>query len=411
MSESIGTRIKHAWSLLVNKDPTKYSPEYYNDGYSTAYRPDGVQSTGITDKTIIGTLYNRLALDVASLQILHVRTNENSQYAETIKSSLNYALNDEANIDQTGMAFIQHVMMQMFEDGAVAIMPTRATANPIQTGGFEVQELRAGVVKHWAPNSVDIRIYNDITGNHHDYWVPKKTCAIVQNPLYEVMNEPNSTLQRLIRKLQLLDSVDEATGSGKLDIIIQLPYVIRSQSRRDEADKRIKSIEAQLAGSKYGVAYTDGTEKVIQLNRPAENNLLKQVEYLTSMLYSQLGLTTKVFDGTADETEMLNYFSRTINPLISAVVKEMSRKFLTKTARSQNQALMYFRDIFALAPLDKLSKSLDALSRNEIVSPNDGRAILGMKPNADPEADIPRNRNLNDASDDGSSKGVVNEED
>lgn len=398
MAETLGGWFKHKWNALTSRDPTKYQPPM-STGTITSYRPDRVTMSITSDRTIVGSLYNRLAMDVASLEYVHARVNKDGQFQETIDSGIHYCLNDEANIDQTGMALIQDAMMRLFEEGCVAIIPVNTTLNPIETGGFDVKTLRVGVVKSWSPEQVEVRVYNDHDGEKYDIWLPKKMVAIVQNPLYEVMNEENSSLQRLIRKLQLLDSVDEASSSGKLDIIVQLPYVIRSEKRRQEAENRIKSIEGQLSGSKYGVAYTDGTEKVIQLNRPAENNLLSQIEYLWDIVYSEIGLTTKVFNGTADEAEMKNYYSRTIDPLADAIVGEMNRKFLSKTARSQRQKLMYFRDIFKLATLETLASAMDSLSRNEIMSPDDGRAILGWRPSPNPDAKIPKNRNLNDDSD------------
>jgi hypothetical protein len=340
-------------------------------------------------------MYNRIAIDVAAVSIQHVRVDQNGSYMETIESSLNTVLNLDANLDQTGRAFLQDVVMSMFDEGCVAIVPTDTSIDPSKSDSYIIETVRVGKIIEWFPEHVRVRLYNEKKGVKEDILVLKKTTAIVENPLYAVMNEPNSTLQRLIRKLNLLDSIDEQSGSGKLDLIIQLPYVIKSEARRQQAENRRKDIEEQLSGSKYGIAYTDGTEHITQLNRPAENNLMAQIQYLTSMLYSQLGLTTSVFDGTAEEKEMLNYYNRTIEPILEAIVTEMKRKFLTKTARTQRQSIMWFRNPLKLAPVIELANIFDKFSRNEILTSNELRAIIGYKPSTDSRADELRNKNLN----------------
>lgn len=388
----ITNRLQHAWNAFLNRDPT-----YIDKGYGSYRRPDRVRLTVSNERSIVSSLYNRLSIDVSSIGIQHVRVDQNGRYIETINSGLNNALNLQANIDQTGRAFLQDVVMSMFDEGCVAIIPTDTTLNPNITGGYDIETFRTGQILEWFPEHVRVRVYNERIGEKQDIVVPKTMVAIIENPLYSVMNEPNSTLQRLISKLNLLDAIDQQSGSGKLDLIIQLPYVIKTEARRQQAEIRRKEIEDQLAGSKYGIAYTDGTEKVTQLNRPAENNLLAQITYLTSMLYGQLGITESVFDGTADEKTMLNYHNRTIEPVIAAIVDEMKRKFLTKTARSQNQTLMYIRDPFKLVPVSQIADIADKFTRNEILSSNDVRAIVGYKPSDDPKADELRNKNLNQA--------------
>lgn len=389
----IRDRLQHAWNAFVYNDNTYTNPQNLG-GFST-FKPDRVHFSRGVEKSIVTSVYNRLALDVASLAIKHVRLDENGRYMEEVNSGLQNCLNIEANIDQTGRAFLQDVVMSMLDEGCVAIVPVDTTVNPAVSGSYEINTLRTGKILEWYPAHVRIRVYNDKKGIHEEITLPKSSVAIIENPLYAVINEPNSTMQRLIRKLNLLDVVDEQTSSGKLDLIIQLPYVIKSETRRKQAEERRKDIEMQLSGSKYGIAYTDGTERITQLNRPAENNLMKQVEYLTSMLYSQLGLTQSIMDGSADEKTMLNYYNRTIEPIIAAIVDEMKRKFLTKTARSQKQTVMYFRDPFKLVPVNEIAEIADKFTRNEIMTSNEIRQIVGMKPADDPSADELRNKNLN----------------
>ena len=386
-------RLQHAWNAFVYNDNTYTNPQNLG-GFST-FKPDRVHFSRGVEKSIVTSVYNRLALDVASLAIKHVRLDENGRYMEEVNSGLQNCLNVEANIDQTGRAFLQDVVMSMLDEGCVAIVPVDTTVNPAVSGSYEINTMRTGKILEWYPAHVRIRVYNDKKGIHEELTLPKSSVAIIENPLYAVINEPNSTMQRLIRKLNLLDVVDEQTSSGKLDLIIQLPYVIKSEARRKQAEERRKDIEMQLSGSKYGIAYTDGTERITQLNRPAENNLMKQVEYLTSMLYSQLGLTQSIMDGSADEKTMLNYYNRTIEPIIAAIVDEIKRKFLTKTARSQRQTVMCFRDPFKLVPVNEIAEIADKFTRNEIMTSNEIRQIVGMKPADDPSADELRNKNLN----------------
>ena len=389
----IRDRLQHAWNAFVYNDNTYTNPQNLG-GFST-FKPDRVHFSRGVEKSIVTSVYNRLALDVASLAIKHVRLDENGRYMEEVNSGLQNCLNVEANIDQTGRAFLQDVVMSMLDEGCVAIVPVDTTVNPAVSGSYEINTMRTGKILEWYPAHVRIRVYNDKKGIHEEITLPKSSVAIIENPLYAVINEPNSTMQRLIRKLNLLDVVDEQTSSGKLDLIIQLPYVIKSEARRKQAEERRKDIEMQLSGSKYGIAYTDGTERITQLNRPAENNLMKQVEYLTSMLYSQLGLTQSIMDGSADEKTMLNYYNRTIEPIIATIVDEIKRKFLTKTARSQKQTVMYFRDPFKLVPVNEIAEIADKFTRNEIMTSNEIRQIVGMKPADDPSADELRNKNLN----------------
>ena len=390
-------RLQHAWNAFLNRDPTY---EFRDHGMISTYKPDRVRFTRGNERSIVTSVYNRIALDVSSIDINHAKLDENGRFKEVIQSGLNECLTLNANIDQTGKAFIQDVVMSMMDEGCVAIVPVDTTINPEVSGSFDIQSLRTGNIIEWRPEFVKVRLYNDRTGQKEDVLLPKKSVAIIENPLYAVINEPNSTMQRLIRKLNLLDVIDEQSGSGKLDLIIQLPYVIKSEARRQQAENRRKDIEMQLAGSKYGIAYTDGTEKITQLNRPAENNLMKQIEYLTSMLYSQLGITQSVLDGTADERTMLNYYNRTIEPIISAIIDEMKRKFLTKTARTQNQSIVYFRNPFKLVPINELAEISDKFTRNEIATSNEIRQIIGWKPSDDPGADELRNKNLNQKAED-----------
>ena len=398
MAESFLSRLKHAWNAFFNnKDPT---PKYQDIGASYYYRPDRQRFTGGNERTIVTSVYNRIALDAAAVEIKHVRLDKNGRYLETIDSGVNRCLNEEANIDQTGRAFIQDVVMSMLDEGCVAIVPVDTTFNPNITNSYDVQSMRVGKILQWYPNHIQVRVYNEKTGNKEDIIVPKNIVGIIENPLYAVINEPNSTMQRLIRKLSLLDAVDEQSGSGKLDLIIQLPYTIKTEARRQQAEARRKEIEVQLTNSKYGIAYTDGTERITQLNRPIENNLMKQIEYLTSMLYSQLGITQSILDGTADEKTMLNYYSRSIEPIISAIVDELKRKFLTRTARSQLQSFLFFRDPFKLVPITEIATIADTFTRNEILSSNEVRQLIGIKPSSDPKADQLRNSNLNQTEDD-----------
>lgn len=397
MEMDIGSRLKHAWNAFMNRDPTEVD---YDIGPAYYYRPDRPRLTRGNERSIVTAVYNRIALDVSDIDIRHVRLDKNGRYIEDIDSGLNNCLTVEANIDQTGKAFIQDVVMSMLDEGCVAIVPVDTTINPKVTGSYDINSMRTGKIVQWYPQHVKVRLYNDQNGRKEEVTLPKSMVAIVENPLYAVMNEPNSTLQRLIRKLNLLDYVDEQTGAGKLDLIIQLPYVIKSNARRQQAEDRRADIERQLKDSKYGIAYTDGTERITQLNRPVENNLMKQIEYLTSMLYSQLGINQAVLDGTADEKTMLNYTNRSIGPIISAIVDEMKRKFLTKTARSQMQSIRYFKDPFKLVPVNEIAEISDKLTRNEIASSNEIRQIIGWKPSQDPAADELRNKNLNQQSPD-----------
>lgn len=399
MPESFGSRLKHAWNAFVNKDPT--GDTYQNDsGTSYYYRPDRPRFSRGNERSIVTSVYNRIALDVASISINHVQLDENDRFMSIIPSGLNNCLSLDANIDQTGRAFIQDVVMSLLDEGCVAIVPVDTTLNPMVTGSYDIESIRTGKIIEWRPSQVKVRLYNDRNGQKEEVWIPKSMVAIVENPLYAVMNEPNSTMQRLIRKLNLLDVVDEQSGSGKLDLIIQLPYVIKTEARRVQAENRRRQIEDQLAGSKYGIAYADGTEKITQLNRPVENNLLKQVDYLTNMLYSQLGISQAVMDGTADEKQMLNYNNRTIEPIVSAIVDEMKRKFLTKTARSQKKSIMFFRDPFKLVPVENVAEIADKFTRNEIMTSNEFRQVIGMKPSDDPKADQLRNSNISEPASD-----------
>ena len=385
--------LQHAWNAFVYNDNTYVDPQ--NLGGLSTYKPDRVHFSRGVERSIVTSVYNRLALDVSSIAIKHVRLDENGRFKEEVDSGLQNCLNVEANIDQTGRAFLQDVVMSMLDEGCVAIVPVDTTIDPAKSGSYEINTMRTGKILEWYPAHVRVRVYNDKRGIHEEIVLPKSAVAIIENPLYAVINEPNSTMQRLIRKLNLLDVVDEQTSSGKLDLIIQLPYVIKTDARRKQAEERRKDIEMQLSGSKYGIAYTDGTERITQLNRPAENNLMKQVEYLTSMLYSQLGLTQSIMDGSADDKTMLNYYNRTVEPILAAITDEIKRKFLTKTARSQRQTIMYFRDPFKLTPVLDLAEIADKFTRNEIMTSNEIRQIVGMKPADDPSADELRNKNLN----------------
>ena len=407
MPQSIGSRLKTAWNAFFSRDPTT---KYNTYGVSSYYRPDRLRLSRGTHRTIVTSIINRIAIDVAQISIQHVRLDENNRYIETIDSGLNSCLNLEANIDQTGRAFIQDIVMSMCDEGVVAIVPVDTTSDPNRTGSYDIQTMRTGKILEWSPEHIKANVYNDRTGQRQDITLSKRVVGIVENPLYAVLNEPNSIMQRLIRKLTLLDIVDEQSSAGKLDLIIQLPYVIKTEARRKQAEARRQDIEDQLAGSKYGIAYTDGTERITQLNRPIENNLMKQIEYLMNMLYSQLGITQSVMDGTADEKTMLNYYNRTIEPIISAITDEMKRKFLTKTARSQRQSIAFFRDPFKLVPVADLAEIADKMTRNEIMTSNEIRQIIGMKPANDPKADELRNSNINQSNEEETQVAPVNGE-
>ena len=398
-------RLQHAWNAFFNRDPTydDYSNRTYNYvdmGIGQSYRPDRSRLTRGNEQSIVTSVYNRIALDAAAIDIRHVRLDENNRFLSYIDSKLNNCLSLEANTDQTSRAFIQDVIMSMLDEGCVAVVPVDTTSDPNITTAYDIETMRTGKVLQWKPKHVQIQVYNELTGLKQNIWLPKSMVAIVENPLYAIINEPNSTMKRLVRKLNLLDVVDEQSSSGKLDLIIQLPYIIKTEARRRQAEDRRKDIESQLAGSKYGIAYTDGTERITQLNRSVENNLMKQIEYLMSMLYSQLGITQSILDGTADEKTMLNYYNRTIEPMVSAIVDEMKRKFLTKTARSQLQTITLFRDPFRLVPVNELSEIADKFTRNEILSSNEVRQVIGMRPSSDPKADELKNKNLSAPKDD-----------
>lgn len=407
MEITFGSRLKHAFNAFMNRDPT-YG--HRNIGGSYAYRPDRPRLTRGNERSIVTSIFNRIALDVSAINIQHCKLDENGRFISSVNSGLNNCLNVEANIDQTGRAFIQDVVMSMLDEGCVAIVPIDTTLNPATTNSYDVVTMRTGKILEWYPEHVRIRVYNDRTGRKEEIILPKKTVGIIENPLYAVVNEPNSTMQRLIRKLSLLDVTDEQTASGKLDLIIQLPYVIKSEARRNQAEARRKDIEMQLAGSKYGIAYTDGTERITQLNRSVENNLLKQIEYLTDLVYGQLGITQSVLDGTADEKTMLNYTNRSIEPMVSAIVDEMKRKFLSKTARTQSQTISFFRDPFKLVPVNDIAEIADKFTRNEIMTSNEIRQVIGMKPSDDPKADQLVNSNVRQAGDKDFAFDAQNEE-
>lgn len=394
MEISLGSRLKTAWNAFFNRDPTGFRK---NTGMGYSSRPDRMRFSRGNERSIVTSVYNRIALDASAVDLFHVRLDENNRFLSTIDSGLHNCLTVAANVDQTGRAFLQDVVMSMLDEGCVAIVPVDTTDNPEETGAYDIETMRTGKILEWYPQHVRVQVYDERTGQKKDILLEKRAVAIVENPLYAVINEPNSTMQRLIRKLNLLDAVDEQNGSGKLDLIIQLPYVIKTEARRLQAENRRKDIESQLAGSKYGIAYTDGTEHITQLNRPVENNLMSQIEYLTSMLYSQLGITQGVLDGSADDKTMLNYYNRTIEPILSAITDEMKRKFLTKTARSQLQSIEFFRDPFKLVPVADISEIADKFTRNEIMTSNEIRQIIGMKPADDPGADELRNKNLSES--------------
>lgn len=402
MENSLGSRLKHAWNVITNKETTERS--YRDLGMSYGMRPDRPRLTRGNERSIITSVFNRIALDVASVSIQHVRLDDNGRFLHAIDSGLNNCLTVEANIDQTGRAFIHDAALSMLDEGCIALVPVDTDINPTLTSSFEIETMRVAKIINWYPRHVTVRVYNDRTGQKREVTLPKTMVAVVENPFHAVMNEPNSTMQRLARKLVLLDAIDEQASSGKLDLIIQLPYIIKTEKRRQQAENRRRDIEQQLAGSKYGIAYTDGTERITQLNRPIENNLMKQIEFLTSMLYSQLGITQAILDGSADEKTMLNYNNRVIEPILSALTDEMKRKFLTKTARSQKQTIMFFRDPFKLVPVNEIAEIADKFTRNEIMSSNEFRQTIGMKPSDDPRADELRNKNLSEPKSNGAAR-------
>lgn len=389
ISDFVG-RVKNAWNAFRNKDPT----QPWNSGVAYSSRPDRVKFKYGAEKSIVGAIYNRIALDASAIGMQHVQLDNNGRYIKSIDSGLNNCLTVEANVDQTGRAFLQDVVMSLLDEGCVAIVPTDTSVNPKVSDSYNILKLRVGTVTEWYPKFVKVKLYNEMTARKEEIMLPKSMVALPENPMFAVMNETNSTMQRLIRKLALLDSIDEKVGAGKLDMIIQLPYVIKTEARKKQAEERRKDIETQLEGSKFGIAYTDGTEKVTQLNRPLENNLLKQVEYLTEQLFSQLGMTQEILNGTANEEAMLNYYSRTIEPILSAIADEMHRKFLTKNARGRMQAIKFYRDPFKLVSVNAISDIADRFTRNEIMTANEIRQVIGMKPSEDPNADILRNKNL-----------------
>ena len=401
------SRVKNTWNAFRNRDPTTY---YKEPGMSYTYRPDRVRFSRGNERSIVTSVYNRIAMDVAQIDIRHCRVDKNGRYTEDVQSGLNDCLTLEANIDQTNRAFIQDVVMSMFDEGAVAIVPVDTVSDPTVSGSFDVLTMRTGKIIEWFPTSVKINVYNDRTGRKEDIIMPKRSVAIVENPLYAVINEPNSTMQRLVRKLNILDAIDEQSGSGKLDLIIQLPYVIKGEARQQQAERRRKDIEEQLKGP-FGIAYTDGTERITQLNRPVENNLMSQIEYLTNMLYSQIGMTPSVLDGTADEKTMLNYNNRTITPIVDAITGAMKRNFLTKTARTQGQTIMAFSNPFKLVPISQMAEIADKFTRNEILSSNEIRQIIGFRPSDDPKADELRNSNISQSKEDIPLENLINKTD
>ena len=392
MAINLGPRLKNAWNAFFNRDPTEY---YKDGGMSYSYRPDRPRLTRGNERSIVTSVYNRIALDVAALTFQHVQLDENGRFSSVVDSGLNRCFNLSANIDQAGRAFIQDIVVSMLDEGCVAIVPTNTNVDPLLTESYDIGTMRTGKILEWRPSSVRVRAYNEATGQKEEVYFPKRIVGIVENPFYAVMNEPNSTMQRLIRKLNLLDAIDEQSGAGKLDLIIQLPFAIKGDLKRAQAEARRKDIEMQLAGSKYGIAYTDATEHITQLNRSVDNNLMKQIEYLTSMLYSQLGITQSILDGSADEKVMRNYYDRTVEPIAAAIADEIKRKFLSRTARSQGKTMMFFRDPFKLVPVSEIASIADTFTRNEIMTSNEVRQIIGMKPSSDPEADKLRNKNLN----------------
>lgn len=387
--------IKHAWGLFTNTN--NKNPTIKPEGSSYTISPTRPRFTRGNERTIVTSVYNRIAIDASTIDIMHVRLDDDGRFKEPIKSNLNNCLTVEANIDQTSRAFMLDIVISLLDEGCVAVVPVKTTLNPNNTESYDIEELRTGRIMEWFPKHVLVRLYNDETGMYQDVTLPKSQVAIIENPLYTIMNEPNSTMQRLIHKLSLLDIIDEESSSGKMDLIIQLPYIIKNDTKRSQAEERRKQIEDQLRGSRYGVAYIDGTEKVTQLNRSVENNILKQVEYLTNLLYSQLGLTQTIMDGTADENAMNNYYNRTVEPVVSAIVDEFHRKFLTKTARTQGQAVMFFRDPFKLMSVTGIADTADKFTRNELLTSNEFRQIIGRKPSTDPKADMLLNKNISHA--------------
>lgn len=393
MSDTFGSRLKHAWNAFTNNDPTENFKMNTGPSYST--RPDRPRLSIGKDRSIITSIYNRIAIDVSALDIKHCKMNDEGRYISDINSGINNCLTLEANIDQTGRALVMDIVMSLLDEGVVAVVPIDTKIDPKKSGSYEIETMRTGKILEWKPQHVKVKMYNDKKGLHEEIWVPKKITAIIENPLYAVFNDQNSTMQRLIRKLALLDVTDEKTASGKLDLIIGLPYVIKTDARREQAERRRKEIEDQLVGTAHGIAYTDGTEKITQLNRPVENNLMSQIEYLTTQLFSQSGISNSIMDGTADEQTMLNYYNRTVEPIVSAITDELKRKFLTKTARTQNQSIEHFRDPFKLVPINGIAEIADKFTRNEILSSNEFRQILGVKPAKDPKADQLVNSNIN----------------
>ena len=396
-------RLAHAWNAFMNRDPTYYS------GNSYSIRPDRARFSRGNERSIVTSVYNRLSLDASAINIKHVRLDENERFTGVISSNFNECLTLSANIDQTNRAFFQDVVISMLDEGSVAIVPVDTTFNPKITGSYDITSMRTGKIIEWFPKNVKVRIYNELSGRKEDIVLPKEMVAIIENPFYSVMNEPNSTLQRLIRKLNILDRIDEQSGSGKLDLIIQLPYQLKTEAKKQQAAERKKDIEEQLAGSKFGIAYVDSTEHITQLNRPIENNLMKQIEYLTELFFSQLGITQSILDGTADEKTMINYYNRTIEPIVAAIVDEMKRKFLTKTARTQGQTIKYFRDPFKLVPVSEIAEIADKFTRNEIASSNEIRQVIGWIPSNDPKADELRNSNISEPSGGGYDEGYEEE--
>lgn len=393
MGETLGSRLKSAWNAFSKTDDEEiYS--YKDLGFYSGANPTRPRLSGGSERSIVTAIYNRIAMDVAAFDISHVRVDENNRYLETVNSGLQNCLSIEANKDQTGRSFIQDVTLSLFDEGVVALVPVDTTSSPKNSGSFEIITMRTGKILDWFPNHVRVDLYNDTRGVRENVIIPKSIVGIIENPLYAIMNEPNSTLRRLIRKLILLDAIDEQSGSGKLDLIIQLPYIVKTEARQKQAEERRNAIEQQLSGSKYGIAYTDGTERITQLNRPSENNLLAQVTYLTGMLYNQLGISEDVFAGKADDKTMLNYYNRTVEPIVTAIIEEMRRKFLTKTARTQGQTLMGFKDVLRLVPANEMAEMADGFTRNEILTSNEIRSVLGMKPSSAPQADELRNKNM-----------------
>lgn len=407
---SFGERLAHAWNAFTSKDKDEQANFNPNIGMSYMYRPDRPRLRIGNERSMVTAIYNKIAIDVAQVNLYHARVDSNGTYLETIKSGLHNCLTVEANIDQTGRALIMDLVMSMFDEGVVAVVPIDTTLNPNVTNSYDILSLRTGKIIEWYPQHIKVRLYNELTGKREEKIVPKRMAAIIENPLYSVMNEPNSTIQRLIRKLALLDAIDEQSGAGKLDLIIQLPYVIKTEARRQQAEQRRKDIEMQLEGSKYGIAYTDGTERITQLSKPLENNLMNQIDFLTSTLYSQLGITRDVFEGKADDKAMLNYYSRTVEPILTAITEEMKRKFLTKTARTQGQSIIFIRDPFKLISAQELSSMADTFTRNEIMTSNEIRPKLGLQPSTAPSADELRNKNLSQPANAVASNEQSNEE-